>query len=331
MGSCPKLYGDVTVFIVYVKSSMKTHYSVAQKTLHCYLKSVDYKFIAVDLDRDRRVKNACTHDQLFFKKHCAAAQYLEDTDWMLVLDADTGVVNPNHCIEEWIDPRVDIVFYERAFNWEIASGNYLIKNTPFAKKFLMDWADWQYKQPSNWNGADNGVLQMHIMQTVLPDAVQESKNCDRIWRQGRNYETYMAFVTCVKVYLGARRLWPGKLRILRRLHGWVRDWFLTSDRWCDRDFMMHGWKKQNIHADGWPSPFEEVPDPSKCGRSTTGWHWRSLSHVTVEEMSKLLRTFESYSAANHPKEARLLPYLEQPDIGECYPNCDNLTSLLLPE
>lgn len=43
---------------------------------------------------------------------------------------------------------------------------------------------------------------MHIMQTVLPDAVQESKNCDRIWRQGRNYETYMAFVTCVKVYLG---------------------------------------------------------------------------------------------------------------------------------
>lgn len=24
----------------------------------------------------------------------------------------------------------------------------------------MDWADWQYKQPSNWNGADNGVLQV---------------------------------------------------------------------------------------------------------------------------------------------------------------------------
>lgn len=95
---------------------------------------------------------------------------------------------------------------------------------------MRKWADWQYSQPGNWNGADNGVLQLHILQTVLPGAKAEARACDQIWHQGSNYETYMclnfftnltikcfrAYVTCVKVTLGANRLFPGKIRIYRR-------------------------------------------------------------------------------------------------------------------
>ncbi|VDK79291.1 unnamed protein product [Anisakis simplex] len=162
---------------------------------------------------------------------------MEDTDWMLVLDADTGIVNPNHCIEEWIDTRVDLIFYERFFNWEIASGNYL----------------------------------MHLLQTLLPHAKQSIKNCDKIWHRGTDYKTYMAFVTCVKLSLGERRLWPGKLRILRRAHGWVRDGFITYDKWSDRDFMLHGWKQQNISENGWESPFE-VSDSFKLRKLTYFYH-----------------------------------------------------------
>ncbi|KAI1718965.1 hypothetical protein DdX_06080 [Ditylenchus destructor] len=325
MGACPKIFGNVIVFVAVVESSYKTHYRVAQQSLECYLKTTNYTFKLVDLDHDERVNRHCKHDQLFFKKHCAASVYLQDADWMLVLDADAGVVNPNHCIEEWIDDRVDLIFYERFFNWEIASGNYLVKNTEFARNFLMKWADWQYIQPSNWNGADNGVLQIHILQTVLPDAKAEIKACDSIWHRGTGYETYMAYVTCVKTTLGANRLFPGKLRILRRGHGWVRDGYITSDAWSERDFMLHGWKLQEINLQGWNSPFSKMFNLTECGQAYSGWYWRNEKRIGIESIRVQFANFERSVGKTFPKEARIHPYLQEPDIGDCYPHCDDYT------
>jgi len=325
MGECKKTFGNVIVFVAVVESSYKTHYRVAQQSLECYLKSTNYTFLLIDLDHDERVNKFCKHDQLFFKKHCAASVYLADADWMLVLDADAGVVNPNHCIEEWIDDRVDLVFYERYFNWEIASGNYLVRNTEFARNFLMKWADWQFIQPQNWNGADNGVLQIHILQTVLPDARAEIKACDAVWHRGNNYETYMAYVTCVKVTLGAKRLYPGMLRIHRRGHGWVRDGYMTADSWSEFDFMLHGWKAQEINTNGWSSPYTSMFNVSECGNGYSGWNWRKEKRVSVDAIRTQLANFEKSVGSSFPKEARIHPYLSEPDVGECYPNCDDRT------
>ncbi|KAH7701810.1 Protein T08G2.2 [Aphelenchoides avenae] len=101
-------------------------------------------------------------------------------------DADAGVVNPNHCIEEWTSDRVGVIFYVRFFNWEIARGNYQVRNREFARSFLRKWADWQYIQRSNWNGADNGVT--HLLQTLL----RQVKACDTIRYSGTNHDAWMA-------------------------------------------------------------------------------------------------------------------------------------------
>uniref|UniRef100_A0A1I7U074 Secreted protein n=1 Tax=Caenorhabditis tropicalis TaxID=1561998 RepID=A0A1I7U074_9PELO len=252
MGACPPLYGKVLIFVAFVKSSMETHYKVAQESLQCYLKGTNYTVAMVDLDNDERVRN-----------------------------------------------------------------------TMFAKNFLQKWGDWEFTQPSNWNGADNGVLQIHILKTVIPYATQEIKNCDKYWHNSTGYDTYMAYVTCCKLALGATRLWPGKVRIYRRAHGWVRDGFLTTDRFCDRDFMFHGWKNNEVGAKGWESPFPKNINVTLCGKGMDGWVYRSFKNTTCDRIRETLGNFERSSGKNFPKEARVLPHLAEPDVGECFPTCDD--------
>ena len=66
-------------------------------------------------------------------------------DWLLFIDADIAVVNPNHLLgsghgrrsqylfygiaEDYLpaDPAVDVVLYDRIYNFEIAAGAYFVR------------------------------------------------------------------------------------------------------------------------------------------------------------------------------------------------------------
>ncbi|CAD5228600.1 unnamed protein product [Bursaphelenchus okinawaensis] len=323
MAKCNPIHGKIAVFVAYRKEEYDQKYKIAQETIRCYIKSTDYQLHLVDMFNDPEVNYYCNHTEVFFRKHCAAAVYLKKSDWMLVLDADTAVVNPNHCIEEYIDDRVDLLFYERYFNWEIMSGNYLVRNTDFGRDFLMKWANFEYTKPNSWNGADNGVLQIHIMHTVLPNSVNEKNTCYKLWTNATSYDTYLAYVTCVKVNLGAQRLYPGKLRILRRGHGFARDGFLAYDSYCEHDFMFHGYKQNEIGEKKWESPFETPVDLSKCNNSFDGWNWRKKKQLSCPKIQKIIASFERHTAKNYPKEGQVFPHLALPDVGECWPNCEH--------
>ncbi|KAL6736166.1 hypothetical protein Aduo_006550 [Ancylostoma duodenale] len=231
MEDCPQVFGKITVFVAYTGSSRKVMYEVAQRTLLCYLKSTRYNLVLVDLDTHPLVQKRCqTHQVIYYKKHCAATLFLPKTDWLLVLDADTGVVNPNHCIEEWIDDRVSVILYERFFNWEIMAANYVVKNTPFGNEFLRKWAEQEFKQPPSWHGYDQGGLMMLLLELLIPDAVKEYEVCNEYWRNGTNYETYMATVICVRLALGATTVWPDKVRIYRKGEAFARDGWITYEQ-----------------------------------------------------------------------------------------------------
>lgn len=65
-----------------------------------------------------------------FRRHCAVVYHMKthpEIDYVLFIDSDIGVINPNHYIEEYIDPKVDLIFYDRYYDYEIASGSYIAK------------------------------------------------------------------------------------------------------------------------------------------------------------------------------------------------------------
>ncbi|KAK6036673.1 hypothetical protein COOONC_25822 [Cooperia oncophora] len=75
-------------------------------------------------------------DTVYLRRHCVVAHILPNYHTVLYIDADMGVVNPKRRIEEYIDDNVEITFFDRFYNWEVAAGSYIVRNTKWAQNFL---------------------------------------------------------------------------------------------------------------------------------------------------------------------------------------------------
>lgn len=133
---------------------------------------------------------------LLFLRHCASAVYLSKTDWLLVLDADNGVINFDHCIEEYIRPEVDIIHSERFHNGEITASNYIVKNSQYSYDYLMQWSNYERRLFANY---DNGALHYHLLKSLNLEWMTNETlaDCKKMGNSGI-FSGYSNFVGCVK-------------------------------------------------------------------------------------------------------------------------------------
>jgi len=84
---------------------------------------------------------------------------LDENDLVVVFDSDVVPDRPTISLENWTSTGEDIVLYERIWNTEIATGNYIARNNHRARSFLREWAKYEYEMPKDaFLSSDNGEL-----------------------------------------------------------------------------------------------------------------------------------------------------------------------------
>ncbi|EYC04108.1 hypothetical protein Y032_0089g2220 [Ancylostoma ceylanicum] len=208
-------------------------------SIACYARVWKYDFRVVNSSDYR---NECPHKDKYFRRHCVAARILSAYDYILFLDADIGVVNPKKRIEDFLDAKAEMIFYDRFFNWEVMAGAYLAKNTDWTKHFLDEFANYEFRLPKSFHGTDNGALHAYLAEVILGVNNAGLAPCLYVYAKSKNFDDLFMYEACIRKLLGNTTHF-GHIKILRKGTAWARDNWMTNSLWNpERDFMMHNWK-----------------------------------------------------------------------------------------
>uniref|UniRef100_A0A0N4Z1F7 Nucleotid_trans domain-containing protein n=1 Tax=Parastrongyloides trichosuri TaxID=131310 RepID=A0A0N4Z1F7_PARTI len=244
------------------------NYDIALKTVKCYAAHYKYNYSLLNINYHRKLTKNCKQRDFMYKRHCFLANYLkhnfEDGDIILFLDADIGVINPNHILEKYIPiGNEEIIFYERIFNHEIAAGTFFIKNSNYSRQFLINWSEYDFLHPYGRDGRDNVGLHFALLD-YIPEKFSKIKlKCYEIWVHTKSYKDNNTFIPCTRYIMKEScninnssketnnyfSFDNGKIKILKKLspRKWARDVWLTNSYWSSNDFMLHGLKLNVIN------------------------------------------------------------------------------------
>uniref|UniRef100_A0A0N5AU09 Glycosyltransferase n=1 Tax=Syphacia muris TaxID=451379 RepID=A0A0N5AU09_9BILA len=280
---------DIAIVTVLKNGDNYDNYKLAQDLFHCYAIYHNYSWLVIDVSSNKTLQRLCPQND-----------YIK-SEWILFIDADMCVINPNHLIEEWIDDNYSIIFYLRTFNFEVAAGSYLVKNTPYSRKFLSHWANYEKNLPNSYHGSDNGAIHSVMMDMVQPEKLYEKKQCEKFWKEARYYWISLwTYEACIQYLLGANKSWLRKVKILNKTKSWVRDVWLTNSVWSNEDFVLHGWQMRKLNKAifaGWELPLtSDTVNLSSCStdKAYINWAYKKCYMKSQSEVQALLsKTIDS--------------------------------------
>ncbi|CAJ0572859.1 unnamed protein product, partial [Mesorhabditis spiculigera] len=269
--------------VVVVKNGDMTQYALAQQTMRCYAQMHNYTLHTIRLDEEAELAAKCgPHQDFMFLRHCLLAYKMEEwptDEWILFLDADIGVVNPAHRVEEYLPSSNStwLRFYSRIMNHELMAGSYLIRNNAKARKFLRFWADYEKRLPASFHGSDNGAIHAVIPEWSHPNLTDQRANCRHLWEISSDFSTLSDFTVCSRALMA--KYPPQGIDLLPKgRHSWSRDGWLTSNMWSEVDFMFHGWQLRRQGPRGFAAWYPPIVSDGRewppCTAATGHLHWR---------------------------------------------------------
>ena len=244
--SCKHIYGDIAIVQVISGGSYINHtINNALQSVRCYATVRNYTLYQIRLENGgmpvhgnaKIINNACREfSSLMVRRHCIVGFLLQKHDYVIHLDGDTGVVNPNHCFEDFITPGLYVILLTRAHSGEIQAGNYIVKRSKFTSYFLKTWL-----RNSRNSNEDQEGLHKTLSQYFL--STESSIKCDMVLNLKN---TYFDWVKCIVEALQSQSNDPipkkKRVKIFNRAHGFARDAWITKHFWNDRDFLLHAMK-----------------------------------------------------------------------------------------
>uniref|UniRef100_A0AC35UCM9 Nucleotid_trans domain-containing protein n=1 Tax=Rhabditophanes sp. KR3021 TaxID=114890 RepID=A0AC35UCM9_9BILA len=279
-----KLYAIITVL---EELSDITKYNISIETVQCYSLHYNYSYVLISPQTHLYLYFHCAAiPDSMFRRHCLVAAYMNKhsyLDYALIIDADTLLINPTLKLEQFFPIQNEsILMYDRIFNAEVAMGSMFIKNNEYALKFLLDFAHFFHLLPNSFYGNDNGAVHAFlILRYLARNSSRERDVCLNIWKHSRNWQDVKVFIACArhlinKLYNSTNSIDNGLLTILPKTSTlrWIRDGWLTGEKWCGSEFLLHGYKESDNTFS--KTPLLSFNKPYCVSHSfATTWHYNT--------------------------------------------------------